>query len=126
MMKKNRGFTLIEIMAVVAILALLATVVSVAVVDRLERAKVRLTKATIVRLKNECQGYKLEENRYPDQLQDLVEHRYLEQVPPDGWERPFQYANPGVRGPYDIVSYGSDGRPGGKGYDEDLWSHPPR
>lgn len=126
MRNKDGGFTLIEIMAVVVIIALLATVVSVTVVDRLERARVRLTKATIVRLKNECQGYKLDQNQYPDALQDLVEHRYLEAVPPDGWERPFSYSNPGVRGPYDIVSYGADGRPGGKGYDEDLWSHPAR
>ena len=126
MKTETRGFTLVEIMAVVVILALLATVLSVQVVDRLERAKVRLTKATIVKLKGEVQLYKMDQNLYPDALHDLVDHRYLEEVPPDGWERPFRYANPGARGPYDIVSLGADGKEGGTGYDADLWSHPPR
>lgn len=135
---KARGFTLVEMMVVVVIIGIIATVVAMNVGDRLESTKVKLTKATIVKLKGEVQLFKMDQNQYPEQLQDLAqqpayvdrnhwpEHGYVEEVPPDGWERPFRYANPGVRGPYDIVSLGADGKEGGAGYNADLWSHPPR
>ncbi len=132
------GFTLVEMMVVVVILGIIASLVAVSVTDRLEKAKVRLTVATIARLKGEVQLFKVDQDRYPEQLDDLArqpsyvdprnwpEHGYLEQVPSDAWERPFHYACPGARGPYDIVSWGADGRPGGEGVNADLWSHPPR
>jgi general secretion pathway protein G len=134
----ERGFTLVEMMVVVVIIGIVATVVAVNVVDRLERAKVRLTVAAIARLKGEVQLFKLDQDRYPEQLQDLAhqpvyvdprkwpESNYLDEVPPDGWDRPFHYACPGTRGPYDIVSWGADGKPGGEGVNADLWSHPAR
>jgi general secretion pathway protein G len=43
-------------------------------------------------------------------------------IPRDPWGREYIYNFPGAHGPGpDIVSYGADGRPGGKGENSDSW-----
>jgi general secretion pathway protein G len=41
-------------------------------------------------------------------------------VQPDPWGHGYQYVCPGKGGPYDIISFGADGREGGTGADSDL------
>ena len=121
------GFTLIELLVVVVILGLIATIVAVSLGGKIGPAKHDLTVTAIQRLKGEVGLFKVRENRYPAALEELVENRQLDEVPQDAWGRPFLYRTPGARGaPFDIMSYGEDGRPGGTGADEDLWSHPAR
>ena len=122
-MKKNAGLTLIEVMVVVVILGIIAGVVAANVGDKTTVSKVRLTETQIKRLKSEVELYKVETDRYPERLEELVP-KYLDEVPKDSWNRPFVYRVPGMRGAFDIVSLGEDGLPGGKGPDADLWSHP--
>ena len=45
-----------------------------------------------------------------------------EKLPNDPWGRPYQFANPGVKGPIDVFSYGADGQAGGEGKDADIGS----
>jgi general secretion pathway protein G len=125
-------------MVVVLIIGIIAAVVTVSVGDKPGIAKARLTKAAIAKLKAEVDLFKVDQNRYPGTLQDLVRRPpdidatkwpsrgYLDEVPLDGWERPFTYRVPGQRGPFDIVSWGEDGKEGGEGLDADLWSGPVR
>jgi general secretion pathway protein G len=40
----------------------------------------------------------------------------------DPWGRPYLYTSPGEHGPYDLVSYGADGSPGGDNNDKDIVS----
>jgi general secretion pathway protein G len=121
-MKKNAGLTLIEIMVVVLILGIIAGVVAANVGDKADRSKAALTETQIKRLKGEVELFKVEKDRYPETLQDLVP-RYLDELPKDSWNRPFVYRVPGMRGAFDIVSLGEDGLPGGTGSNADLWSH---
>jgi len=133
-----RGFTLVEMMVVVLIIGIIAAVVTVSIGRKPGEAKAKLTRAAIVKLKAEVQLFKVEQNRYPETLQDLVRRPadvdpakwpaqgYLDEVPLDCWDRPFTYRVPGVRGPFDLISWGEDGKEGGEGVDADLWSHPPR
>ena len=46
-------------------------------------------------------------------------------VPNDLGGSPYVYRSPGEHGPYDIMSYGSDGQEGGTGTAADItsWSH---
>src|SRR3989442_13033415 len=133
-MMKRRGFTLIEIMVVVVILGIMATVVIANIGDKPGAAKAKLTAAQIKLLRADVELFKVDPNRYPESLQELVQrpsyveakdwHPYRDEVPLDGWNPPFRYQAPGTRGPFDIVSFGEDGLPGGEGVHADLWSHP--
>ncbi|MEM1264204.1 MAG: type II secretion system protein GspG, partial [Pseudomonadota bacterium] len=45
---------------------------------------------------------------------------YLNSIPVDPWENPYQYLSPGSNGEIDIFTYGADGREGGEGIDADV------
>jgi general secretion pathway protein G len=80
--------------------------------------------------------YKLDNQRYPSSeqgLQALVAKPTVGAIPPnwkpyvpklqnDPWGRPYQYANPGVKGEIDVYSLGADGQIGGEGKDAEIGS----
>lgn len=133
--RRERGFTLIEIMVVVVIIGILAALVITQIAGRDDAAKAAATKAMIAQVASGLDMFKLDHNRYPDRVEDLVHQPsyidpskwkvgYLKKVPFDGWGNPFVYRVPGTGGqPYDVLSLGADGREGGSGYDEDIWNH---
>ena len=111
-------------LVVILIIGLLASIVMVNVHNHLLRAKVKITRASLVKLKDQVTLFYLDNNRYPETIEEMVDE-YVEEVPRDGWDREFLYTVPGVRGArFDIVSYGDDGQEGGEDYDADLWSSP--
>jgi general secretion pathway protein G len=130
----RNGLTLIEIMVVVVILGIIAAIVAANIGDKPDIVAVRLTEADLRKLKGEVELFKADYLRYPDSLQDLVHrpswveakhwHEYRDEMPVDGWKRPYRYRVPGTRGRFDIVSLGADGLEGGEGVNADLWSHP--
>ena len=135
---RNKGFTLVELMAVMVIIALLAGVAVKNFMGATEKAKVNTTKATLKILNEAVNMFKLDTGRYPTEevgLLELVEMPtdvegwaeggYLQttDVPPDGWKNEFIYMlNPESGKPFVIISYGRDGKEGGEGYDYDLYS----
>ena len=141
-MKPNRsprralGFTLIEIMVVLVIIGVLAALIAPKVLENVDKAKITAAQADISNLMNALKMYKLDNGRYPtsDQgLQELVAkpttgtvpgnwRSYLDKLPNDPWQNPYQYANPGVHGEIDVFSFGADGQPGGEGDDADIGS----
>jgi general secretion pathway protein G len=130
----NKGLTLIEIMVVVVILGVVAAIVAANVGDKPDVAAVKMTTAQLRILKGEVELFKADHHRYPESLRDLVErpayveprhwHEYRDEMPVDGWQRPYRYKVPGDRSRFDIVSLGADGLEGGEGVNADLWSHP--
>jgi general secretion pathway protein G len=123
--KRERGFTLVELMVVIVIIGLLATVVVINVMPALETASETKAKADIEMIDQAVQRYYLDNRRYPTTEEGLsVLQPYLRRVSNDPWNRPYKYQAPGRNGqPYAISSLGADGREGGSGKDADIIGH---
>jgi general secretion pathway protein G len=142
--ERERGFTLIEIMAVVVIIGLLMAIVGNAIVGNLAKARVTTTKAQIQSLEAALTTYQMDNGRFPTTeqgLRALIEKPsgapepyawrpggYLSKksLPKDAWNGDYQYASPGENNPdsFDLWSLGRDGKPGGTDEDADIgnWS----
>ena len=136
--RRDAGLTLIELMVVVVILALLAVVIVPRVIDRPDQARAARAQADIGALSSALNLYRLDNGAYPTTEQGLqalvslptlapipeswASGGYLDRLPDDPWGRPYVYLSPGINGPFDIVSYGADGRADGTGADADITS----
>jgi len=133
---KLHGFTLIELMVVLVIIGVLAALIVPNVLDRADDARVTAARTDITNISQALKLYRLDNQRYPTAEQGLQAliirptsgplpnnwKPYLEKLPNDPWGRPYQYLNPGIKGPIDIMSFGADGQAGGEGKDADIGS----
>ena len=134
--RKQRGFTLIELMVVLAIIGIWAALVVPSVVGRADDARVTAARTDVGNLTQALKLYKLDNQRFPTAeqgLQALVARpsaepvpnnwkSYLDKLPADPWGRPYQYLNPGLKGEVDVMSWGADGQSGGEGVNADIGS----
>ncbi|MFN0057967.1 MAG: type II secretion system major pseudopilin GspG [Planctomycetota bacterium] len=136
--RRNRGFTLVEIMVVVVVLAVLAALVVPRFGNVTFDAKVSTARACIQSYVNALERYKLTVDSYPTTeqgLEALVKRPtdvqgwsgpYLKEVTKDPWGGEYQYRAPGVQDPeaYDLWSRGGDKADGGteKGADITSWT----
>lgn len=132
--KKERGFTLLEIMVVVVILGILASVVVPNLLGNKEKADQQKAITDIVSLENALDMYKLDNSVYPttDQgLEALVSEPnpkprnyrdggYIRRLPNDPWGNPYQYLSPGEHSTIDLFTLGADGQEGGEGVAADV------
>ncbi len=136
--RRQRGFTLIEIMVVIAILGILAALIVPKIMSCPDEARRVAAHQDIGTIMRALKLYRLDNGRYPTQeqgLQALIQKPttepvpnnwkdggYLERLPPDPWGGQYQYLNPGVHGEIDVFSYGADQKAGGEGNDADVGS----
>jgi general secretion pathway protein G len=79
----NKGFTLIEILVVLAIIATLLSLVAPRYFDSMNRSKEKILKNDLVVIRGAIDQYYSDKNAYPDALEDLVQHKYLREMPVD-------------------------------------------
>jgi len=138
---RRAGFSFIEIIVVMVIIAILAGVVTVNVLHKPAEAKISAAKMQLQQLRTAVEMYAAEQGHVPTQEQGLealvhktplppVPERYPQggylnsgSVPQDPWKHPYVYLVPGRSNEtFEIISYGSDGEPGGTGDAADLSS----
>ena len=132
-MKKNLGFTLLELLVVIVIVGLLAGYVAPRYFSQVGKSEVQVARAQVESLEKALDQFRLDMRRYPtaeEGLEALVAKPangaqwsgpYLKKaVPADPWGHPYVYRTPGGKGDFDLFSYGRDGKPGGQGEDADI------
>ena len=134
--RRQRGFTLIELMVVLAIIGVLAALIVPNVLGRADDARITAARTDVGNLMQALKLYKLDNQRFPSGQQGLnalilkptIEpvpgnwKPYLDKLPSDPWGRPYQYLSPGLKGEVDVLSFGADGQAGGEGNNADIGS----
>ncbi len=133
---RSAGFTLIEILVVMVILAILATVVVPRLMDAPDKARTTKAQQEISGIASALQLYRVDNGSYPSTEQNVEaliakpggepaannwkSGGYINKLPRDPWDRPYQYLSPGQHGDFDLYSLGADGKVGGDEMAKDV------
>ena len=132
--ESEAGFTLVEMLVVIAIIGLIMGLIGPRVLNYLSESKVKAARIQEQSFQSALDLFYLDAGRFPSSAEGLTalvrpvpgvaawNGPYLKggNVPNDPWNHPYIYRSPGEHGPYDIVSYGSDGQEGGSGVAADI------
>lgn len=137
--RDERGYTLIEILAVLVLLGFIITLVAPNIINNLQKGQISAAKAQINALETVLNTYYLDNSTYPTTeqgLKALLEKPtappvpenwngpYLQnkKIPQDPWGHDLKYVCPGVHNQqtYDLFSLGKGNTEGGAGADADL------
>lgn len=124
------GFSLIEIILVVVLIGGIVAFAASRILGGGDRAKVNLARAQVQTLAAKIDQYEMDTGRVPASLDALVENRgnaagwlgpYARPAElNDPWNHAYLYRAPGDAAPFDLVSLGKDGQPGGESVDADI------
>lgn len=136
MLRKSRGFTLLELLVVVVIIGLLAAFVAPKYFGQIGRSRTQISRAQIESFEKAMDQYRIDVGRYPETSQGLValvvappntanwRGPYLKKgIPKDPWGKEYIFKSP-VNGSheYEISTLGGDGAKGGADENADVQS----
>ena len=129
-LRRQRGFTILEIVIVFILLAGIMAFVGPRIFEKMGQAKSAEQRIRTQQLVGNIELYRLEVGKYPDNLGALVRNPggidkwngpYAKEADlKDAWGNDYRYAFPGQGKPFDLVSLGADGRDGGEGEARDV------
>jgi len=123
------GMTLIEIIVVIVLIGGVIAVVGSQVLSNSDKAKHKLTGVQVQTVGTNIEQYNGDVGEYPQKLEDLIEDPGIsgwlgpyggQKDLKDQFGKPLEYRSPGEDGPFDLLSYGKDGKPGGSSVDADI------
>ena len=104
-MRKNKGFTMIELLIVIVILGLLASLVAPKFFNQLGTAERGIASAQMNAFETALDTYRLDMGSYPSTLEEL------RKSDKPRWDGPYLPKE---------MSYAADGQPGGSDNNEDI------
>jgi general secretion pathway protein G len=121
-MNKKNGFTIVELLVVLAIIALLLSIVVPRYIDKIDESKEVALRQNLSSLRHSIDKFYADKGYYPEKLNDLVEKRYLREVPIDPMtgERQWQTTIDSQEGHgiYDVSSFSNSMGSDDKHYSE--------
>lgn len=135
-MKRDDGYTLVEMLVVIAIIGLLAAALTPALIGQLARARVKTAHLQLATVSSALESFRSDVGRYPTPSEGL---KALVVAPPgaEGWVGPYIHDPKALNDPWNhaivyhvdadtdqisVESLGSDGKPGGTGTAADIHS----
>lgn len=138
MNKRQKAFTIVELLVVILIISMLAAFVAPKIFKALGKAKRDIAKAKMANIESAVGRFYIDCGRYPDDSEGLealiiapadAEEKwngpYLKRSELiDSWDNPYIYIEQGEINPgsFDLVSLGADGQQGGVDDDEDIYN----
>jgi len=127
---RQSGFSLMEILIVVGIIAAIMAFAASQIFGGRDQANVRLAATQLEALAAKVEQYRMDTGQVPTALEALVSNPgasgwlgpYVRRVEDlrDPWGQPVQIRTPGTHGEFELLSLGSDRRPGGESTAADI------
>jgi general secretion pathway protein G len=136
--RKNKAFTLVEVLVVIVLLALIASVYVPRMFKGMGEKKHEMARAKMANIESAIITFQLDCGRLPDEslgleelltcpadLEEKWKGPYLKASQLlDPWKNPYIYVQEGEIniGSFDLISYGADKTEGGEGDDADIYN----